>query len=32
MYQIETGIEITASPEHVWSILMDFPAYPQWNP
>ncbi|MBU2822522.1 SRPBCC domain-containing protein, partial [Acidithiobacillus ferrooxidans] len=23
MYQIETGIEITASPEHVWSILMD---------
>ncbi len=32
MYQIETGIEITGSPEHVWSILMDFPAYPQWNP
>ncbi|MDD2748425.1 MAG: SRPBCC domain-containing protein [Acidithiobacillus ferrooxidans] len=32
MYQIETDIEITASPERVWSILMDFPAYPQWNP
>ena len=32
MYQIETDIEITASPKRVWSILMDFPAYPQWNP
>ena len=32
MYQIETEIEIAASPEHVWSILMDFSAYPQWNP
>nr|WP_255305408.1 SRPBCC family protein [Acidithiobacillus ferrivorans] len=32
MHQIETNIEITATPERVWSILMDFPAYPQWNP
>ena len=32
MYQIVTEIEITASPERVWSILMAFSAYPQWNP
>ena len=32
MYLIETEIEIAASPERVWSILMDFPAYPEWNP
>ncbi len=32
MYQIETEIEIAASPERVWSILMDFSAYPEWNP
>ena len=32
MHQIVTEIDITASPERVWSILMDFPAYPQWNP
>ena len=32
MHQIVTQIDIAASPEHVWSILMDFPAYPQWNP
>jgi hypothetical protein len=32
MHQIVTQIDIAASPERVWSILMDFPAYPQWNP
>ena len=32
MYQIETEIEIAASPERIWSILMDFSAYPEWNP
>ena len=32
MHQIVTQIDIATSPEHVWSILMDFPAYPQWNP
>lgn len=32
MHQIETRTEIAASPERVWSILMDFFAYPQWNP
>ena len=31
MYQIETEIEIAASPERVWSILIDFSAYPEWN-
>ncbi|MHB1281104.1 MAG: SRPBCC family protein [Acidithiobacillus sp.] len=32
MHQIVTEIDIAASPERVWSILMDFSAYPQWNP
>ena len=32
MHQIVTQIDIAASPERVWSILMDFSAYPQWNP
>jgi uncharacterized protein YndB with AHSA1/START domain len=32
MHQIVTQIDIATSPERVWSILMDFPAYPQWNP
>ena len=31
MYQIKTEIEIAASPERVWSILIDFARYPQWN-
>ena len=31
MHQIVTQIDIAASPERVWSILMDFSAYPQWN-
>ena len=32
MHEINTEIEIAATPERVWSILMDFIAYPQWNP
>lgn len=31
-HQIETGIHIDATPEQVWSVLMDFDRYPQWNP
>ncbi len=30
--QIETSIEINASPERVWRILTDFPSMPSWNP
>ncbi len=30
--EIKTQITINASPEKVWSILMDFKNYPQWNP
>lgn len=32
MREIVTEIEIEASPENVWQILMDFAAYPKWNP
>jgi len=32
MHEIKTEIEIAATPEQVWSILIDFNAYPQWNP
>lgn len=32
MHEIKTEIEIAATPERVWSILIDFIAYPQWNP
>jgi hypothetical protein len=32
VHQIVTQMDIAASPERVWSILMDFSAYPQWNP
>jgi len=32
MYHITTQIEVNASTEHVWSILMDFPSYAAWNP
>lgn len=32
MKSIHTEIEINASPEKVWSILMDFEKYPEWNP
>lgn len=32
MREIATEIEISASPEKVWAILLDFQAYPEWNP
>jgi hypothetical protein len=32
MKKLSTEIEIEASPDRVWDILMDFPAYPVWNP
>lgn len=32
MHCLDTHIEIAVSAERVWSILMDFPAYPRWNP
>lgn len=31
-YQIDTEVEINASPETVWRVLADFAAYPDWNP
>lgn len=30
--KIETSVSIAATPSRVWSILMDFDAYPSWNP
>lgn len=32
MTTIETTIDLNASPEEVWVTLMDFDAYPEWNP
>lgn len=32
MHRIRTEIEIEAEAERVWSILVDFPSYPDWNP
>src|SRR5258706_2117325 len=32
MLEIETEIDIGAAPERVWQVLLDFPAYPKWNP
>jgi len=32
MHEVRTEIEIGAAPERVWSILLDFPAHPEWNP
>lgn len=32
MHHIVTDIEIEADPVRIWSILMDFPSYPEWNP
>ena len=32
MRVLETRIQISASPEKVWSILTDFETYPEWNP
>ncbi|MCE5265389.1 MAG: SRPBCC domain-containing protein [Deltaproteobacteria bacterium] len=31
-HQLESEIDIAATPERVWSILTDFSAYPGWNP
>ena len=32
MREIRTKIDIKASPDQVWNVLMDFDAYPEWNP
>lgn len=32
MKTLHTDIEIRASAEPIWNILMDFARYPQWNP
>jgi hypothetical protein len=32
MKELRTEIEISASPERVWSILTDTEKFPQWNP
>ncbi|MBL6444999.1 SRPBCC domain-containing protein [Fulvivirga sp. 29W222] len=32
MKQLKTSIEIASSPEKIWNVLMDFKAYPEWNP
>ncbi|MBI5960261.1 MAG: SRPBCC domain-containing protein [Chloroflexi bacterium] len=32
MKELRTEIEIQASPEKVWQILMDFDMWPEWNP
>jgi hypothetical protein len=32
MHEIRTEIDIAATAEQVWSILLDFPAHPEWNP
>ena len=32
MYEVRTEIEIESTPERVWTILVDFPAHPEWNP
>lgn len=32
MRELRREIEIEASPQRVWEILTDFPAYAEWNP
>ncbi len=32
MRELITEIDISASPERVWDILIDFDQYPEWNP
>ena len=32
MLELRTDIEISSTPERVWSILTDFDSYPGWNP
>jgi hypothetical protein len=30
--ELRTYVDIDATPERVWGVLMDLPAYPEWNP
>lgn len=32
MREISTQVDISATPQHVWEILTDFPRYAEWNP
>ena len=32
MKEIQTQVIIHTNPEKVWSVLMDFPSFPAWNP
>jgi hypothetical protein len=30
--ELRTFVDIDATPERVWQVLMDLPTYPEWNP
>jgi hypothetical protein len=32
MRELTTEIEFEATPQEVWEVLVDLPAYPEWNP